>query len=229
MAVCALFVNGWSVDDCLHYLHVAVFLAFQRHFLLRLFLFFVGGVPFVPSMLEFLVSLVVDSKYSAGQLEMMQRDVYGPERSLTDSHEASRMGAMVAVTLTTTHDTSTFIATNYNGVGKRDPNCGECLLSPFLPPLSFLLFLLSLRRRSGRSNCGRSVEAREALTPLLRRLSGSPSGSPPNAYCSIVGDVSTRPSNYPTPQSPGCQIATTFLSLLRPGIRHAGLAWTWEW
>ncbi|KAI5465163.1 hypothetical protein BGZ63DRAFT_350184 [Mariannaea sp. PMI_226] len=124
MAVCALFVNGWSVDDCLQYLHVAVFLAFQRHFFLRLVLFIFGGLPFVSNMLDFLVSLVADGKYSSKQLEMMQRDVYGPKRSIMDSHEASRMGAMVAVTLTTTHDTSTFIATNYNGIGNRDPGCG---------------------------------------------------------------------------------------------------------
>lgn len=138
MAVCALFINGWSVDDCLRYLHVTVCLAFQRHSLLRLFLFFLGGLPLVPRVLEFLVSLVVDSKYSADQLEMMQRDVYGTERSLTDSHEASKTGAMVAITLTTTDDTSTLIATNYNGAGKRDSGCGQCrlLLSPF--PLSLL-------------------------------------------------------------------------------------------
>jgi hypothetical protein len=74
---------------------------------------------------QVLLSLLRDSKYSADRLEMIQRDTYGPERSMMDSKKASESGVMLGVTLTATHDTHTFIVTNYSGVGDRDGRTGK--------------------------------------------------------------------------------------------------------
>lgn len=125
MIACGLFLKGWSVEDCIQYIDVSMLLAFQRHLFIRLVLLFIGGFPFLPNLVEFLVSLVVDSKYSAERLEMLQRDVYGSSRSIMDSPEANKMGVQVAITLTTTRDAKTNIVTNYNGIGDRDSASGE--------------------------------------------------------------------------------------------------------
>lgn len=125
MIACALFIKGWSVEDCIQYIDVSMLLAFQRHLFIRLVLLFIGGFPLLPNLVEFLVSLVVDSKYSAERLEMLQRDVYGSSQSIMDSPEANKMGIQVAITLTTTRDAKTNIVTNYNGIGDRDSGSGE--------------------------------------------------------------------------------------------------------
>ncbi|KAL6406357.1 hypothetical protein AUP68_09147 [Ilyonectria robusta] len=130
MTACALFLNGWSVEKCIQYIDISMCLAFQRHLFLRLVLFFIGGFPLLPNVLEFLVSLVVDSKYSAERLEMILRDVYGPSRSIMDSPEANKMGVMLTITLTTTRDAKTRIVTNYNGVGDRGSN-GSNYYTPY--------------------------------------------------------------------------------------------------
>lgn len=66
---------------------------------------------------QFVASLLVDCKYSAGNLEATLRDTYGVDRSIVDSGEAARTGALVGVTLTSTDNTSAFAVTNYNGAG----------------------------------------------------------------------------------------------------------------
>ncbi|KAJ3499522.1 hypothetical protein NLG97_g285 [Lecanicillium saksenae] len=120
MTACALCLNGWPVDYCIDFFELSSRLAFDSNRLSRIVAFLVGDVPIVSPLLQALSSLLVDSKYSAKKLESIQKDAYGESRSIVDSNAASEMGISLGVTLTTTGDASTYIATNYNGVGCRD-------------------------------------------------------------------------------------------------------------
>ncbi|KAM0347532.1 hypothetical protein ACHAP4_011332 [Fusarium culmorum] len=124
LSACALYINGWTVDECIQYLDVLALLSFQKHMVIRLCLFMVQLLPLMPSLVEFVLSLAIGSKYSAKPLETILQDVYGNHRSIMDSKSLSEMGAMLGVTLTTVQDTSTLVATSYNGVGRR-PCDGE--------------------------------------------------------------------------------------------------------
>ncbi|KAM3448970.1 hypothetical protein NHJ6243_010036, partial [Beauveria neobassiana] len=120
MTACALCLNGWAVDRCIEYFELSSRLAFDSNQLFRVVAPLVGDVPILSPLLQILSSLLVDSKYSAKRLESIQKDAYGVSRSIVDSNAASEMGISLGVTLTTTDDASTCIATNYNGVGGRN-------------------------------------------------------------------------------------------------------------
>lgn len=124
MTACALCLNGWEVDRCIEYFELSSRLAFDANHLFRVVAPLVGDVPILSPLLQFLSSLLVDSKYSAERLESIQKDAYGESRSIVDSNAASEMGIALGVTLTTTDDASTCIATNYNGVGCRTDATG---------------------------------------------------------------------------------------------------------
>ncbi|KAM3560564.1 hypothetical protein ARSEF4850_003607 [Beauveria asiatica] len=117
MTACALCLNGWDVDRCIEYFELSSCQAFDTNRLFRVVAPLVGDVPILSPLLQVLSSLLVDSKYSAKRLESIQKDAYGESRSIVDSYAASEMGISLGVTLTTTDDASTCIATNYNGLG----------------------------------------------------------------------------------------------------------------
>ena len=124
MTACALCLNGWAVDRCIEYFELSSRLAFNANHLFRVVAPLVGDVPILSPLLQFLSSLLVDSKYSAERLESIQKDAYGESRSIVDSNAASEMGIALGVTLTTTDDASTCIATNYNRVDCRNDATG---------------------------------------------------------------------------------------------------------
>ncbi|KPA36561.1 patatin phospholipase [Fusarium langsethiae] len=119
LSACALYINGWTVDECIQYLDVLALLSFQKHMIIRLCLFMVQLLPLMPSLVELVLSLAIGSKYSAQPLETILQDVYGSRRSIMDADALSDMGAMLGVTLTTVQGTNTLVATSYNGVGRR--------------------------------------------------------------------------------------------------------------
>lgn len=125
MIACALVYNDWPIEKCIEYFEMSSRLAFERRHLFRLFVSLFGDLPVISPAVQFIISLLVDSKYSAKKLEMIQQDVYGQDRSIVDSKEANEMGVLLGVTLTSTDDTSTFVVTNYNGVGERHDSSGK--------------------------------------------------------------------------------------------------------
>ncbi|ODA75779.1 hypothetical protein RJ55_08725 [Drechmeria coniospora] len=129
MIACALFYNAWSVDKCIDYFELSSRLAFDRRRIFKLFQSMFGHIPVISTVIQLVVSMLSDSKYSGNKLEMILQDVYGQDRSMTDSRKASEMGALLGVTLTSTDDTSTFILTNYNGVGQRQSHSGYDILN----------------------------------------------------------------------------------------------------
>lgn len=126
MIACALCINGWPLDKCIEYFETSAALAFEKRPLFQALASLFGHVPLVVPAIQLMVSLLVDSKYSAQRLEGIQQDAYGVSQSIVQSREAAEAGALVGVTLTSTHDTSTFIVTNYNGIGDRPHDQGMC-------------------------------------------------------------------------------------------------------
>ena len=113
MAICALFINGWSIEQCLEYLDIATRFAFQRSLPLRIVLSASSLIPGFSLLLQILLALLTNRKYSSRSLEALQKDVYGENCSIMDSDYASENGVKIGLTMTRTHDTKTFISTNY--------------------------------------------------------------------------------------------------------------------
>ncbi|EHK19887.1 uncharacterized protein TRIVIDRAFT_123114, partial [Trichoderma virens Gv29-8] len=117
LIACALIINGWPIERCIEYFEESSIKAFEKRPLFQLFYYLFGYIPILSPAFRFIMSLLVGSKYSARELEMIQQEVYGLYQSIMDSKEASEMGTCMGVTLTSTDDTSTFIATNYGDAG----------------------------------------------------------------------------------------------------------------
>ncbi|KAL7940049.1 acyl transferase/acyl hydrolase/lysophospholipase [Trichoderma barbatum] len=122
LIACALIINGWSIERCINYFEESSIKAFEKRQLFQLFFCIFGYIPILSPAFRLIMSLLVGSKYSARELEMIQQEVYGQHRGIMDSKEASEMGTFMGVTLTSTDDTNTFIATNY---GDTDNDCGR--------------------------------------------------------------------------------------------------------
>ncbi|KAI9896004.1 hypothetical protein N3K66_009073 [Trichothecium roseum] len=71
----------------------------------------------------FVNSLLFDGRYPAVNLESALKGVFGSERSILDSSAATERGVMVGMPIAT-NSSDTIIATNYNGVGRRNGNQG---------------------------------------------------------------------------------------------------------
>jgi hypothetical protein len=139
---CALFVNGWSVEDCIASFEDLARLAFKprrsaglsRAYGFVRSLLVHSRYPFrnletalhvLSKAYEFVSSLVVDSRYPARNLEAALQAVFGSTRSMVECSTASEMGTMVGVPVTTIRNVSTCVFTNYNGVGKRESSSGK--------------------------------------------------------------------------------------------------------
>jgi hypothetical protein len=115
MSACALCINGWPVEKCITYFEKAAAMAFEQRRTFRFLQSMLGNVPVLLPLVQFVISLLGDSKYSAERLEKIQQEVYGPICSIFDSNEAKEMGTFLGLTLTSVTDSSAFIVTNYNG------------------------------------------------------------------------------------------------------------------
>lgn len=125
MSACALCINGWPIEKCIEYFEQSSRQAFEKRRLSRLFIRLFGYIPILSPTFRFLISLLVDSKYSARKLELIQKEVYGIDYCIVDSREASEMGISVGITLTSTDDTNTFIVTNYGEAGEHREGSGK--------------------------------------------------------------------------------------------------------
>lgn len=114
---CALFLNGWSVEDGIASFENLARLAFKPRRSAR--------IPVLSKIYEFVLSLLVDSRYPARNLETALREVFGSTRSIVDCSKASETGTMVGVPVTTVRDVKACVFTNYNGVGKREGSRGK--------------------------------------------------------------------------------------------------------
>lgn len=152
MIACALCINGWPIDRCIEYFELSSRLAFKSRHPFQLFQSIFGNLPVVSPAVQFLLSLLVDSKYSAQRLEMIQQDVYGPKRSIVDSRVANEMGVILGVTLTSTSDTSTYVVTNYSGDSAQRTGGGKCAQRRHEPVLTLIIDYQILKFGGGASS-----------------------------------------------------------------------------
>lgn len=114
LIVFGLFLNGWSVEECLENFVTLARRAFRpRDF----------GIPFLQKFQKFLVSYLADSRYGATSLEIALKDAFGTSAML-DWSESCNFGTKVAVTATTVEDSSPCIFSSYSGMGTRSAECG---------------------------------------------------------------------------------------------------------
>ncbi|CAM1508786.1 Fc.00g056340.m01.CDS01 [Cosmosporella sp. VM-42] len=106
LIILALFFNGWSVERCA--------VEFEQ----------LAKVAFSPSPaicllgLSWIRSIVSDSLYSGKDIETALKKAFG-DKALTDMSYATRIGTKIGVPAATIVEPSTFLFTNYNGVGKE--------------------------------------------------------------------------------------------------------------
>jgi hypothetical protein len=72
-----------------------------------------------------LISYFADGRYPVENLEAALQDAFGSKRSILDCSKATATGARVGFPVTTIHETSTCIFTNYNAVGTRPRKSGK--------------------------------------------------------------------------------------------------------
>jgi phage tail protein X len=107
-----MFINGWSIDDSTDTFEKLAKLAFQRRKVLNL--------PFLPRILELLISYLADGIYPPGNIEAALKQVFGANRGILDYSHATTTGIRVGLPVATVDEKPSYrIFTNYNGVGER--------------------------------------------------------------------------------------------------------------
>ncbi|KAH8194108.1 hypothetical protein TruAng_011729 [Truncatella angustata] len=118
----ALVALDWDIAECTRYFQMFARIAFQpRWWWLR--------IPFLSAVLQMVVSLLVDSRYSSRNLEAILQKVLGT-RSIMDCSSATAMGTKLGITVTTIRDTRACVFTSYNGVGDREEDIDYHVLKP---------------------------------------------------------------------------------------------------
>jgi hypothetical protein len=79
-----------------------------------------SGIPLI----DFFVSIFADGRYPADNLEAALQEEFESDRSILDCSKATAAGTRLGFPVTTIRDTSTFVFTNYNGVGTRPRGSG---------------------------------------------------------------------------------------------------------
>ncbi|KAH7303139.1 acyl transferase/acyl hydrolase/lysophospholipase [Stachybotrys elegans] len=111
---CALFINGWSIEDCIASFESLSRLAFTPRWSC--------WIPLLSKIYDFILSILADSRYPARNLEKALQEVFGLTRTMIEYSNASEMGTMIGVPVTTIRDAAPCVFTNYNGVGNRETN-----------------------------------------------------------------------------------------------------------
>ncbi|TVY92352.1 Calcium-independent phospholipase A2-gamma [Lachnellula willkommii] len=124
LSVLGLFINRWSVDECIARFKELSSLAFRKK------KFF--DLPLIPSnairgFLETILAIATDSKYSSTGINTALQAAFGEAGPFFGS---SSGGTKVAIVATTTDDSTTCVFANYNGPENRSKDCGYKLIRP---------------------------------------------------------------------------------------------------
>jgi len=109
------------VEDCIASSEALARLVFRPRQVSQLPL---AWIPPVHAMWQLLLSVALDSRYPAKGLEKTLQKLFGSKRSIMDHSMATEMGQFIGMPVTSTVDASTYIITNYNGVGRRKDKAG---------------------------------------------------------------------------------------------------------
>ncbi|OQU97158.1 hypothetical protein CLAIMM_03134 [Cladophialophora immunda] len=122
LIVLALFIMGWSVEDCANIFESFAKRAFRPRWVSHIPV--VSRIPVLSHILEFLVSYLADGLYPADNLEAALKAVFGGDMGILDNSYATAIGAKVGIPVTTVLETDPCLFTNYNGAGTRPQDCG---------------------------------------------------------------------------------------------------------
>ncbi|KIW36756.1 hypothetical protein, variant [Exophiala oligosperma] len=157
LIVLALFISGWTVDDCANLFESFATRAFRPRWITHVPI--LSRIPVLSHIFHFLVSYLADGLYPAHNLEGALKDVFGSDVGILDYSHATAIGAKVGIPVTTVQETEPCLFTNYNGMGPRPQDSGT--LFPELPVCERFLMDEQVTelfgRRMGRKGfvCGR--------------------------------------------------------------------------
>ncbi|KAI1359471.1 patatin-like phospholipase-like protein [Xylaria arbuscula] len=118
---CALYMNGWPVEECVSAFEKFAHIAFKPK---KPWI----SVPVLSKLCEMFRSIFTDSRYSNIDLKMVLQKVLGTG-SLIDYSRASEFGVKVGIPVATPQDAEAYVFTNYNRVGNKIESTGN-----YLPP-----------------------------------------------------------------------------------------------
>ncbi|KAF7910009.1 uncharacterized protein EAF01_003727 [Botrytis porri] len=123
LVILGLFFNKWTVDKCLTHFQEFSQLVFQKRVNFGRSL---PGLKYLNRVVEGILSLAADSRYSSAGINKALQESFGMESSLFEADS----GVKIGVIATTTDDCSTCIFANYNGHEPRSENCGYRVIRP---------------------------------------------------------------------------------------------------
>ncbi|KAK5189104.1 hypothetical protein LTR96_010884 [Exophiala xenobiotica] len=125
LIVLALFISGWTVDDCANLFESLAKRAFRPRWISHVPV--MSRIPVLSHIVQFLVSYLADGLYPAHHLEGALKEVFGSEMGILDYSHATAIGAKVGIPVTTVLETDSCLFTNYNGTGPRPQDCGTLI------------------------------------------------------------------------------------------------------
>ncbi len=114
--------DGKSVGECIKLLQTMARDAFQER---EVSMLPFGWTAIGQLLWRFMLTLLMDSKYSPEPLERRLKTEFGESRMLTNRSPATANGQLVGMTMTTAEDTATFVATNQGGAADPSGAAGE--------------------------------------------------------------------------------------------------------
>ena len=117
LIVLGLFLKHWDVSRCMRVFDVLIRDFFGIHM--------TKGSGVLTRLRDWFRCWLSDGRYDVSMLEASLKDVFGDDRRIFDVDRYGASGRKVVVTATTLSDASTYIFSNYNGIGTRDRGCGK--------------------------------------------------------------------------------------------------------
>ncbi|KAI9656458.1 MAG: hypothetical protein M1821_004664 [Bathelium mastoideum] len=118
----ALYINGWSLDECTRSFESLAKVAFTKRKLLK--------IPIISKIQHLVVSYLSDCIYPAANIESALTSTFGSSKSILDISHATPLGTRIGIPVSTIRKPSLCVFTNYNGIGVRDQDCGYHVLQP---------------------------------------------------------------------------------------------------
>jgi len=118
LIVLGLFLKHWDVPRCIRVFDILIRDFFGIHL--------TKGSGLLTRLRDWFRCWLSDGRYDVTALETSLKEIFGDDRRLFDVDRFGVSGQKIAVTATTLSDASTYIFSNYNGIGTREKGCGKC-------------------------------------------------------------------------------------------------------
>lgn len=88
------------------------------------------GQKLLPKLQGYLNCWIADGKYDSNAIELCFKEIFGADKALFGSGASRLSGTKVAITTTSTSDSTGFLLTNYNAAKLRPNDLGNNLVLP---------------------------------------------------------------------------------------------------